>query len=107
MLPAIVVTPRKADVDKRPPLRSLRFANQLNSRLMRQPVAFSRVAWNTRTHNVLPSRLTSTVSREDVIKIQFVPLKNLAAVLTGVSVALEHIVPGKFDFLLRQPLEKQ
>lgn len=107
MLPAIVMAPGKADVYEGSPLRTLRLADKLNPCLVRKTVAFPRVARNARAHNVLPCSLTATVSRQDVIEIQFVPLKNRPAILTGIPIALEHIVPGKLDLLLRQPFEKQ
>ena len=42
-----------------------------------------------------------------MIKIQVVPLKGIAAVLAGIPVALEDIVPRELDLFLWQPLEKQ
>jgi len=42
-----------------------------------------------------------------VIEIQVVPLKNLPAVLAGVLIALENIMPRKFHFLFRQPIKKE
>ena len=42
-----------------------------------------------------------------MIEIQIAPFENIAAILAGVLVALEHIVPGKLHFLLRQPIEQQ
>jgi hypothetical protein len=107
VLPAVVVAPGKADVHKGPPLRTLWFSNEVNPGLVRKPVALSRVTWDAGANNILPGRLATPISRKDVIKIQFVPLKNLAAILTRVSVAFEHVVSRKLDFLLRQSLEKQ
>jgi hypothetical protein len=37
-----------------------------------------------------------------MIQIQVLAVTSLATVLASVLVALENVVPGKFDFLLRQ-----
>ena len=42
-----------------------------------------------------------------MIKVQLVPLENLAAILTSISVPLKDVVPGELYFLLRQSLEQQ
>lgn len=42
-----------------------------------------------------------------MIQIKFVAIEQLAAVLAGVLVSLEYIMPGEFYFLLRKPVEHQ
>ena len=42
-----------------------------------------------------------------MIKVQLVPLKNLAAILTSIFVPLKDVVPGELYFFLRQSLEQQ
>ena len=42
-----------------------------------------------------------------MIEIQFAAIENIAAVLTGIFIALENIVPRKLHFLLRQAIEEQ
>ena len=42
-----------------------------------------------------------------MIKIQIVPLKNLAAILTSIPVPLKDVVPGELYFFLGQSLEQQ
>ena len=42
-----------------------------------------------------------------MIKVQLVPLKNLAAILTSISVPLKDVVPGELYFFLGQSLEQQ
>ena len=42
-----------------------------------------------------------------MIKVQVISFKYRAAVLAGIPVALEHIVPRKLDLFLWQALEKQ
>lgn len=42
-----------------------------------------------------------------MIEIELAAVKKLAAVLAGVLVALKHVVPGKFHFLLWKPIEHE
>jgi hypothetical protein len=42
-----------------------------------------------------------------VIEIELAAVESLAAILAGVLVALEHVVPGKFHFLLWKPIENE
>jgi hypothetical protein len=94
-------------MDEGPPLRPLRFANQAHMRFAREPITLARVAADARANHVLPRGRPSPVARYDVIQIEFATIENLAAVLAGVLVALEHVVPGKFHFLLWKPIENQ
>ena len=107
MPPTVVVVPGEGDVHKRPPFRALRLANQLHARLGRKPVPLPCVAGYARADNVLPGRLPSAVAGQDMIEIEIAAFKNLPAILAGIAVPLENVVPGEFDFLFRQPLEKQ
>ena len=107
MAPAFVLLRRECDLHKWAPLRALRFANQTHLRFPRQTVALARIARDTGANHVLPGGESASVARHDVIEIQVVPLKNLAAVLAGVLVALENIVPREFHFLFRQPIEEE
>jgi hypothetical protein len=74
---------------------------------LRKPIAFARITWDARADDVLPCRRPSSIARHDVIEIQLVALKNLAAILAGVFVALENIVPREFHFLFRETIEKE
>jgi len=40
-----------------------------------------------------------------VIQIELAAIEQLAAVLAGVLVTLEYVVPGEFYFFLREPIE--
>ena len=42
-----------------------------------------------------------------MIQIKLATIKELAAVLAGVLVALKHVVSGEFYFLLRKPIEHE
>ena len=94
-------------MDERPPLRPLRFANQAHMRFARESITLARVAADARANHVLPRGRPSPVTRYDVIQIEFTTIENLATVLAGILVALEHVVPGKFYFLLRKPIKNE
>ncbi len=107
VLPEIVLGRSKRDLNKWPPLRPLGFADQAHVRFTRKPVAFARIARNTRANHVFPSRGTAPVAWHDVIQIKLAPIEAVAAVLTSVLVSLEHIMPREFYFLLRKPIKDQ
>src|SRR2546423_15416557 len=94
-------------MDERPPFRSLWFADQAHVRFPRESIALSRIAGDARANHVLPRGITTAITRYDMIQIEFTAIENLAAVLAGVLVALEHVMPGKFHFLLWKPIEHQ
>ena len=94
-------------MDKRTPLRSLRFANQRHVRLVWKTVPFSRVTRDARANHIFPGGQPSSIARHDVVKIEIRPLEKVAAILTSILVAFENIVPGEFYFLLRQTIEEQ
>jgi len=95
------------DVQKRPPFRALWFADQCHLRFLWQAIAFHRVTWNARTDDILPRRRSTTIPRDHVIEIQIVAIECLAAVLAGVLVPFEHVMPRKLHFLFRQAIEEQ
>jgi len=95
----------KRDLNKRPPLRPLGFTDQAHVRFTRKPVAFARIARNTRANHVFPSRRPAPVAWHDVIQIKVTAIKELAAVLAGVLVSLKHVVSGEFYLLLRKSIE--
>ena len=105
VLPEIVLGRSKRDLHKGPPLRSLRLSNQAHMGFARKPIAFARIARNTRANHVFPSRRPAPVARHDVIQIKITPIEEFAAVLAGVLVSLKDIVSGEFYFLLWKPIE--
>ena len=107
MSPALVLLTVESNMQERPPLWTLRFPNERHVRLAREAVALPRVTRNAGADDVFPSRQAAFVPWQDVIEVQLLALENLPAVLAGVIVALEHVVAGKFHFLLRQAIEKK
>ena len=107
MLPEIVLGCSERDLNKWPPLRPLRFADQAHVRFTRKPVSFARIARNTRANHVFPSRGPAPVAGHDMIQIKLAAIEELSAVLAGVLVSLKHVVSGEFYFLLWKPIEHE
>jgi len=105
VFPEIVLGRSKRDLNKWPPLRPLRFADQAHVRFARKPVAFARIARNTGANHIFTSRCPAPVARHDVIQIKVTPIEEFATVLAGILVALKHVVSGEFHFLFRKPIE--
>lgn len=97
----------ESDLDKWPPLRPLWFADQTHMSFAREPVAFASIAGNARADDVLPRGIPTAIARHDVIEIELAAIENMTAVLAGILIALEHVVPGKFHFLFWKPIENQ
>jgi len=107
VLPEIVLGRSKRDLHKGPPLRSLRLSNQAHVGFARKPIAFARIARNTRANHVFPSRRPAPVARHDVIQIKITSIEELATLLAGVLVSLKYVMSGEFHFLLRKPIERK
>src|SRR2546430_13273430 len=105
MLPTIVVMQAEVDLHERTPFRTLRFADQPHAGFLWSAISLLRVARNARAHDVLPGGRSAPVAREDVVQIQVFPVERLAAILAGVLVPLENVVPGELDFLFRKAIE--
>ena len=70
-------------------------------------VRLARVARDAGADNVFPRRRTAAISREDMIQVQVLPIKQMAAVLAGVAVALEDVVACELHFLLRHVIVRE
>ena len=107
MPPAFMLRCRKSDLNKRTPLRPLRFADKMHVRFLRQPIAFAGIARDARANHIFPRRRSASFARHDVIEIQVVALKNLPTILTRIFVALENVVTRELHFLFRKTIEKE
>lgn len=107
MFPAIVLLAAESEMDEGTPFRPLRFGDQVHLGLVRQLVAFASIARDAGANDIFPSGQAAAVARDDVIEIQVFAVKDSAAVLAGVFVALEDVMPGEFHFFFRQAIEKQ
>jgi len=104
--PTVIHAAGKRNVHKGPPLGALRFLQQLHPCLVGETIAFSCVAWNARTDNILPVGLTSTILGQYMVDVQAAAVKDDSAVLACVLVPLEDIVAGELHFFLGQSVKK-
>src|SRR5579884_2288169 len=93
MPPAIVVPAAEGEVDEWTPFRAHRFADEVHTGFVREPVAFARIARDARADDVFPRGRAAFVAWHDVVEVEFFAVENFAAVLAGVFVALKNIVP--------------
>lgn len=105
--PAFVLRRGERDVHERTPLGPFRPADQRHLRFLRKPVPLARVTRDTGTDHVFPRGRPSAIARDNVIEVQIVSIEIMSAVLAGVLVAFENVMPGKFHFLFREPIEKE
>jgi len=105
VFPEIVLGRSKGNLDKRPPFRPLRFANQTHVRFTRKPIPFPRIARDAGANHIFPSRRPAPVARHNVIQVKLTAIEQFTAVLAGVLVTFEYVMPGEFHFLLRKPIE--
>jgi len=76
-------------------------------RFAREPVALARIARNAGANHVFPGGRSTPVARHDMVQIKIAPVKEVAAILAGVLVALEYVVAREFNFLFGKPIEHQ
>lgn len=105
MLPAIVVIEAQIDLDEGPPLGPAWFADEVHADFLRGVVRLAGIASDAGADDVFPGGRAAAVAGNDVVKIQVLAIKRLAAILAGVVIALENVVPGELDFLLGQAVK--
>jgi hypothetical protein len=107
MLPAVMALEAQVDLDERPPLGSLGFSDQVHAGFAWGPIALARIALDARTNNVLPNGRAPAVAGDDVVQVQILSVKGSTAVLAGVFVPFEDVVPSKFDLLFGVAVKKE
>src|SRR5690606_27190611 len=100
MLPAVVLLQAEIDLHERAPLRPLGLANEMHTGFLRCAVCLDRIALDARADNVLPAGRAAAIARDDVVEIEILPVEHMAAILAGVFVALEDVMPRELHFLL-------
>lgn len=103
----MIVGNAEGDLHERAPFGALGLSLQAHARFMRQAVGLAGVAWDAGADDVFPGSLAAAVPRDDVIEIQLFAIERLAAVLAGVFVPLEDVVPGKLDLLFWSAIKNQ
>ena len=101
MLPTIVTVQAEVDLHKRPPLRPLGLANEMQTGFLWGTVGLLGIALDAGANNIFPRRRAAAVAGDDVVQIQVLALKYPAAILAGVFVALKDVVAREFNFFLR------
>ena len=107
MFPTVVPGQGKADLHEGSPFGSFGLANEMQPGLLRGAVGLAGVALNAGTHNVFPRSRPAAVSWGHVIKVQILAVKNLAAVLAGVFIALKNIVTRELHLFFGQAIIDQ
>ena len=90
------------DLDERTPLGPLGFADQVHAGFLRRSIGLERITIDAGANDVLPGSGTAAITGNDVVQIQVFAIKNSAAILAGVLVALEDVVPGELNLFLGQ-----
>src|SRR5258705_9019865 len=98
----------EADVNlhKRTPFRPLGLTNQAHARFGRRAIGLLGITRHTRANDVFPGRRATTIAWNDMIEIQVLAVELSAAILAGVAVALENVVPRELHFLLGHAVEQ-
>jgi hypothetical protein len=107
MSPAIVMMLGESDIHEWPPLWTLGLADEMHVGLVRQPVALAGIAGDARADDIFPSGLAAAIAGHHVVEIQVAAVEDTIAVLAGICIALEDVMPCELDLFLRETLEKQ
>lgn len=73
--------------------------------VVKKAVALPRVARDAGANDVFPSGQAAFIARDDVVEVEVFALEDFAAILAGIFVPFEDVVPGKFHFFLRHPVK--
>ena len=107
MFPTIMLRESKVDLNKRTPFGPLWLANQMHACFLRSMVGFECITLDAGAHDVFPRGWSAAIARNDVVQIEILAVAGLAAILAGVLIALENIVPRKLDLLFRDMIVYQ
>ena len=105
MFPAIVMSEAKVDLNERPPLGSAWLADEMHVGFLRGMIRLAGIAGNAGAHDIFPGCRATPITGNNVIQVQILAVKDLAAVLAGVLVALKNIVTCELDFFLGEAIE--
>jgi hypothetical protein len=105
MFPTFVLVHAQIDLHEGTPFRTLGFADKVHAGFLRSVIGLAGVAGNAGANDIFPSRGATAIAWNDVVEIQILAIKNLAAILARAVVALKNIMPRELDFLLGQPIK--
>jgi hypothetical protein len=87
------------------PLRPFRFTDEVHGGFLRRAIGLLRITNDARADDVFPGGGSAAIARDNVIQIQILPVKNFSAILAGILVPFENVVPCKLHFLFGQTVE--
>ena len=106
MTPTVVDAACKGNIHEWTPFRPFGLLQELHLCLMRKSIPLAGIARYAGTHDIFPCSLASAITGKHVIDVQIIPLKEMAAVLARVFVALKDIETCELHLFLWQSVEK-
>jgi len=107
VFPRVVACFAELEMEHWAPLGTLGFVEKLEAGLGRCAVALAAVAGHAGADNIFPGGLAAAIAWNNVVEIEVLAIEFDPAVLAGVVIAFEDVVPGKFDFLLRHAIKEE
>lgn len=101
-----MVVGSKVDLHKGPPFWAFGLFDEAQRSLQWSAIGLLGVAANARAYDVLPTGGTTAIAGNNMVEVEVFTLEYFAAVLAGISVSLENVVPGEFDFLFRHAVKQ-
>ena len=105
VLPTIVTVQAEVNLNEGAPFRAFRFTDQMQASFVWSSVRFPCIARDAGADNIFPGGWTTAIARSDVVKVQILSIKNASAILAGVLIAFEDVVPGEFNFFFRKTIK--
>lgn len=105
--PTVVAGAGVVDIDKGAPAGFAGWPDEVHAGLVGEFVGFAGVAGDAGANDIFPSGLAAFFAGDDVIEIKFVAIEGMAAVLAGIFIALENVVPGEFDFFFGESVKHE
>src|SRR6266542_552457 len=78
----------------------------MHARFGRSAIGLAGIAPDTGANDIFPRRRSPSITRDHMVQVEVLAIKDAATILAGVPVTLEDVVPGKFDLLLGQAIEE-
>jgi len=107
VLPAVMLVEGEINLNEGTPLRPLGFSNQVQACLLRSAVGLECITLDTGTDNVFPSGRTAAVPWQNMIQVEILAITGFAAVLAGIAIAFEDVMPGKLDLFFGNMIVNQ
>ena len=89
------------------PFGALGLVEELEARFRRRAVTLAAVTGHAGADDVFPGSLAAAITRDDVIEIEILAVELNSAVLAGVVIALEDIMPRELHFLFGHAIEEK